>query len=271
MRCRKLLTSVVAAALFSSAEPIDLDYKADKLDYLGYTFQKTYDAKTSEWTLEARKDGTLVYTFGQALEPAHLSFGLVKLLRGDSKQVAVEVYSGGAHCCANDWIVSVDPEFRVLMDTEGDVHGMNDAVDVDGDGNYEFSINTITFDYYRTPYAWSPHGSVWFMYEPQSGKFVPANDRCFDEIKKQVDLIVADLRAGSWKSDLDPDHELRREVLDVVIDYLYAGHDREAWAFFDVAYPAEDRDDVKKEVMEYVSHEPFYEALQKPFGQRGER
>src|ERR1019366_7451542 len=115
-RLHRLLILVAAAPLLRAAEPIDLDYKTDKLDYLGYTFQKAYDPKATEWTLEARKDGALIYTFGQAFEPAHLRFGLVKLLRGESKQIAVEVYSGGAHCCANYWIVSVDPNFRVLLD-----------------------------------------------------------------------------------------------------------------------------------------------------------
>ena len=52
-----------------------------------------------------------------------------------------------------------------------------------------------------------------------------------------------------------------RLVLNVVIDYLYGGHDQEAWAFFDNEYQESDRDDVKADVIDAAKHDPFYQEL----------
>jgi hypothetical protein len=141
------------------------------------------------------------------------------------------------------------------------MNGLGETVDLDGNGNLALPIRTTTFDYFRGAFAWSPGAIVWFRYDAKLDRFLPANDLCFKETQKDIDSDIAKLRSDARKQDVEPDAEFRRLVLDVVIAYLYAGRDQDAWEFYDREYKESDRDEVKADVIDTAKHDPYYEEL----------
>jgi hypothetical protein len=259
-----LLLVLAIAISARAAVSLDLDYKSNSLTYGGYTFQKVFDSKEDEWTLEARRGTELIHTFGTSTKPEWIRMGLVQLVPASSQQIMLSVYSGGAHCCSSYWIVSAEPAFRLILNTS-EMNAFGDPRDIDGNGNLALPIGTTTFDYFRGAFAWSPRAYVWFKYDAKAERFVPANDLCFAETQKEIDSGIATLRSNTWKQDAEPVSELRRLVLDVVIADLYAGHDREAWEFFDREYKESDRDEVKADVIATANHDPYYQELLQRF------
>ncbi len=250
------------AVIVPAADAVDLDYKSESLIYSGYAFQKVFDSKENEWTLEARKGTELIYTFGMATKSEWIRMGLVQLVPSGTQQVMLSVYSGGAHCCSSYWVVSVEPKFRLILDTSEELmNGFGEPVDLRGDGNLALPIRTTTFDYFRGAFAWSPGAIVWFKYDAKLDRVLPANDLCFKETQKDIDSDIAKLRSDAWKQDVEPAAEFRRLVLNVVIAYLYAGRDQDAWEFYDREYQESDHDEVKADVIETAQHDPFYREL----------
>ena len=136
-----LLFVLVGALALRAADPLDLDYKIELLTYGGYTFQKVFDSKTEDWTLEARKGQELVHTFGSAIKPEWIRMGLAPLVQKGQEQIVLSIYSGGAHCCSTYWVVSVEPTFRLILDTsEVLMNDFGEPRDIDGDGSLALSI-----------------------------------------------------------------------------------------------------------------------------------
>jgi hypothetical protein len=89
---------------------------------------------------------------------------------------------------------------------------------------------------------------------------MPANDACFSEVERQIRIDEAKLAAAgdvSRQGSLD----LRRIVLNIALAYLYAGHEREAWDFFDREYRETDRDELKANIERRANADPFYRAV----------
>jgi hypothetical protein len=257
-------TYIITAVACTAQTPIP-DPNVTRLVLGDYTLQKFHNDADDVWTIQVSRSGKVVQNFGEASEPHWVSMSPVSMLGPISKQVLIEEYSGGAHCCSTFWLLDANPELRVLLDTSnGLMHGNSPPLDIDGDGISEIWIRDTTFDYFRVPYAWSPVAEICFSFDKTAQRFTPANDLCFPGIRKELDEEVAAVRSEKWKQQEDPeirDYVRRMLVLNVVIGYFYAGHEREAWDFYDKYYQVGDRDQVRAEFLDVVSHDPFYKEM----------
>ncbi len=52
-------------------------------------------------------------------------------------------------------------------------------------------------------------------------------------------------------------------VLEVVLTYLYAGKEQEAWSFYESEYNLPDKDEMKVEIQKALSKNVIYKALKK--------
>ncbi|MCA1557349.1 MAG: hypothetical protein LC731_02280, partial [Acidobacteria bacterium] len=92
--------------------------KEDRLAYNGYVIEKSQDKGEESWSASLKKGSKTVARFEQGWNREWTSFGLFPFMGRDAKQLVVEQYSGGAHCCYSYWIYDLNQtEPRLLFDS----------------------------------------------------------------------------------------------------------------------------------------------------------
>lgn len=88
-------------------------------EYNGYRITRTYEKEGAFFgrsqTVIKRGKAVLARIDGYEFEDA-TRFALIRLLGKERKQLIVESYSGGGHCCTSYHIYDLGPRFRVLFD-----------------------------------------------------------------------------------------------------------------------------------------------------------
>jgi hypothetical protein len=193
-----------------------------------------------------------------------VQFGLFDFLGTRTKQLVVQTYSGGAHCCHDYVVYDLDPKFRAiydsrLQDSGGEVGDELLPMDLDGDGVYEFRRNVMAFDYWFSSHAVSTFPPAIFQYVRRSGKYRVAN-------KKFKGTIKAEL----YKWNEDEDSTIRDTEFDVhgegatrsrILYLIYAGERGEAWRIFEREYNFSDKQRFKSELKKILASDPTYQAI----------
>lgn len=182
-------------------------------------------------------------------------FGLFPLLGGDSKQLIVSqtIPRGGRH-----WVVSLSPEFRVLFDS-GD-YGVGreefNVIDVDKDGAYEILLPVTAFYAYSDVITTgnTPLPEILFKYDRATRKYLPAN---------QMFQSYALRGIGQKIAALDSSNELlyRARVMDIVLQYVYAGRERDGWLFYDREYKLPDKEGLRRRMKATLKGQPVYRYM----------
>ncbi len=249
----------------SDAQPkgfYDLFVKQDSLSYEGYEISKLnkriIDKEIEEEPvavsyLVIKRDGKVV----DKIEGPHYGldystdFGLFSFLGGDEKQLAVSqtIPRAGRHA-----IIQFSPDYRVIFDSYDYEVGREEVYvkDIDGDGVYEISLAVVSFYevFPGLPVAGTPLPMVTFKYDPQEGKYLPANHLFQAHELKEID-----------RSQINPNTIPLAGMLDLVLDYIYAGREDEAWAFFDREYKSPDKAEVKAKVEAVLKKSPAYKYI----------
>lgn len=248
--------------------------KEDRLFYLGYEVMKCYDPQDDVWFATLKKEEKVLATFKRGYNKKEwTNFGLFSFLGEDTKQLIVEQFSGGAHCCWSYWILNLLPDPEVIYESQQYPVGYSLVpVDLDEDGVFEFTQGILTFDYFdRLCHALSPIPTVVFQYEENKNKYIPVSRSFSEHLLKGIEkdmLRVNELneRIDSATYD-DSGGEYLSAVLQVVLCYIYAGKENEAWSFYDSEYHLPDKKEmkskIKKKLKNCLVYKQIYEA-QKP-------
>jgi len=182
-------------------------------------------------------------------------FGLFSFLGGGSKQLAVSqtIPRGGRH-----WVVDL-AENRVIFDSSDWGVGREefDVVDINGDGVVEISMPLTAFYMFEDmSMAETPLPAIVFEYDSSAKEYLPANQQIADYVLRWVNDDIERARNGDEIGYLG-----RR--LGIVLKYLYAGKDREAWEFFDKEYARDDKQEVKARIQDELRKEMTYQFLLK--------
>jgi len=176
-------------------------------------------------------------------------------LNGDGEPgVVIEGYSGGAHCCWTYWIFSVGTSPRLLARIYNERGVFFEKIE----GHKGITLVTLDgrFDYFDDMcHACSPFPSVYLRLE--GNRLIDVSTEFWakyqTEIEKASDEVstteLSEFR-NQWRKhqrgDLNTFEEIRGNVLNVVLGYLYAGKTSEAWKTLGEMWPASDFRRMKK-------------------------
>jgi hypothetical protein len=190
-------------------------------------------------------------------------FGLFSVLGQQTKQLIIEQE---AHREWHHWVVNLSPNAKVIYDS-GDYavgHSLR-AVDIDRDGKFELIQSLLSFWFWeRLSNVDSPFIEVIFVYNPTLQKYVPANQQFQDFALRNIEDDIR--KANEIKTDSNlpgQDKGKLGAVLKVVLTYLYAGKEREAWTFYETEYNLPDKEEMKVKIQEAVRKDAVYKALKK--------
>lgn len=184
-----------------------------------------------------------------------VDFGLFSFLNNGSKQLVIEQTQlrNWAH-----WIVTFSPDYRVIFD--GRKWGVGRELmyaDVNGDGVYEISQAVSAFVFFENLTNGSSHlVDVVFKYDPEKMEYLPAN-----HVTEAKTLGPIHLKAKDLKRDVD--QEFASQMLLIMLPYIYAGRESEAWAFYDREYRFDNKSELKTKIERKLKDEPVHQFIYK--------
>lgn len=242
--------------------------KEEKLLYVGYEVTKCYDSQDDVWFATLKKEGEVLATFKRGYNKKEwTNFGLFPLLGGKVKQLVIEQFSGGAHCCWSYWILNLLPHHEVVYDSQEYPVGYElHPVDLDKDGVFEFTQGILTFDYFdRLSHAVSPIPTVVFKYEEKKNKYVPASHIFPEYLLHGIEEDIQKVKELNEKTDFatydDSSGDYLSILLQVVLRYIYAGKEKEAWLFYDKEYHLFDKEEMKSKIRRKLKHCLVYQQI----------
>lgn len=244
--------------------------KADRLSYKGYVIEKFKTSGEDSWYATLKRGEHVVAKFENGWNREWTSFGLFPFTGGEPRQLIVEQFSGGAHCCYSHWIYDLSSSSPRLLFTN-EKYGTGNAlypVDIDGDGRFEFRQSVMAFDYFHLSHASSVFPQAIFAYDEKAVEYRPANRRFSAYGLKGLDADIKELEALKAKGNPEGDDIYTERyfsaVLQVTLKYIYAGKADEGWAFFEREYRTHEGISLEKmraEIKEVLSNEPVYNYI----------
>ena len=178
-------------------------------------------------------------------------FGFANLLGTSSEQliISLTISRGGRHL-----IITLDPAFRVLFDS-GDFDVGRETVsivDIDKDGVQEICLPIVS--YYGMEGLQSigetPLPEIIFKYDAKRMKYLPANHLFVDYVFRHS----------------NPENEketYQHHRFNVLLDYIYAGKEKEGWVSFDKHYPSPDKEVMRSRIKAILKDDPVYKYIYK--------
>jgi hypothetical protein len=251
------------------SESLEAAYiEGDKLSYAGYDVERSFDTAEKQSSARIKKDGrTLDTVCCGGLEKVTTRFGLFPFLGKKTKQLVIMQYSGGAHCCWSYKIYELSPSLRTLFNGkqyEEYVGYELSPEDIDGDGRLEFVQAVMAFDYFHMSHATSVFPSVVFAYDEKRGGYVPANRKfsayLLDGIEEDVQKALAKMTQADTQN-VNGREKYLSAVLGVMLKYMYAGQEQEAWDFFLQHYTLSDKAEIIEDIRRKLGEDLIYQSI----------
>ena len=164
------------------------------------------------------------------------------------------------------WIATLSPGFRIIYDSgKYSVDGDLAPEDIDKDGIYEFWQRLETFWFFEHMCgACSPRIGIPFKYDKAARRYVPAShlfpSRVLDNIETSV-AKVQETNRTLVSPKPDASGQYLSHILSVVVPYIYAGKQREAWSFYDAEYRLNDKTEMKKKIRSQLARCSVYRYI----------
>jgi hypothetical protein len=242
--------------------------KEKKVIYNGYEIQVKFDPRS-------RKSFAIVKRNGRTLINKHYGWrdedttriALFPVLGGSAKQLIIEQYTGGAHCCGFYWIYDLGRTPRLLFSDESyhfeSGNGLN-LIDLDKDGRFELEQVILQFDYFHLSHSRSILPTIVFSYDEKLGGYRPANVRFRDYVLRGIDEDIAKakkLQSSVTDSNSYLHEEYLSSVLNVVLNDLYTGKTKDAWSFFRTYYKLDDHREIEADLRKELRRSHIYRSL----------
>lgn len=257
------------------SDPLEAVFiKEDRLSYAGYDVERSFDEAKHESSATIKKNGKVLATLNNGgLFKESTRMGLFPFLGGETKQLIILQYTGGAHCCWIYKIYDFTPRLRLIFD--GEKYGIDsigyelNPDDMDGDGRYEFTQAVMTFDYFHMSHSVSVFPSAVFSYDEKRGIYLPANQKFSSRVLQGLEEDLKRVEDEGGK--LQPGDVIAKErylstVLRVTLKYIYAGQATAGWEFYDREYQLSNRGEIKADIRTALKSDPIYRSIYPPGG-----
>jgi len=268
LSCSQDDSSKTAFSFFYDLQPLKYPSWVD-----GYEIIKTHDVDSSDgeniYSLVISRGNSIKFRTNIGVGDSNsVSYVLFPLIPNDRKQVIVEEYTGGAHCCRIYWILDLADTVSILYhsdETQTEVGFIDKVADYDHDGFYEFTQGLNSFHYFEDlGGAGSPWPCAVFKYLRDKRCFVLAN-RDFPSIVlgdiEDKESEVQDLLDTTKLFDYEASSDLLSGTLDVLLRYIYAGQDSVGWTYFNKNYILPDSLEIKKKIQDVLQNSTVYKQL----------
>lgn len=199
------------------------------------------------WAEISDNSGTVLYDVNDFAVGLHDATG--KDINGDGKpDVVIEGSTGGARCCLQYAIVSLNPP-RVLAQ----IHNAYPIDFKEMGGRIILSTQDGAFDFFQGFYEPSPRADVFLRFNGNKLEDVSP------EFRDEYDRQIAKARQRLTKPELDQfrtvgpspqNPEVHAAVLTIVVEYLCSGREQQAWQAFDQMWPAATQQRVKQLILD---------------------
>jgi hypothetical protein len=179
------------------------------------------------------------------------NFGLFSLIKGQSKQLIIEQFTGGMNCCNEYFVYDLGNKPVLMFKANTGKFGLKFS-DLNNDGTYEivmsiYPLGGLDYPNFRT--------DVVFKYEEAEGHYRPANKEFLNYFlpkikKKRAAYLNRKQDAAFFSKQTEMTGTDFEEVVSITIDYLYADEDSKAWEFFNTEYTRSDKIEIKKKILE---------------------
>ncbi|MGO1119336.1 hypothetical protein ACTL6U_11545 [Rhodovibrionaceae bacterium A322] len=147
--------------------------------------------------------------------------------------LVIQAYSGGAHCCYQTWIFSVEPDRLVLL---ANIDSSNSALQfnkLEDDEGYSITVIDWTFAYWRTDYVHSARPEVRLTYQYDSFQPDPGLMKQPAPGDAQLTELAEKLKALDWKEGVP------EELTEAMTRLIYGGNGELALTLFERSWPAD--------------------------------
>jgi hypothetical protein len=257
----------------SKEEPEQIDgifVDKDSLSYNGYDVVKLKKKVKLEYPPEMKSKPELVEVSYAVLKKKNkvldtfdgvyfgagnaTNFGLFPFLGKETKQLTVSqtIPRGGRH-----WVVELSSEARVISDSKDYGIGREEfsVIDIDKDGVYEISLPITEFYMFENmAMSETPLPTIIFKYDEKAKKYLPANRIFRNYLLTGIEDKIKQLNSSDKSNYLS-------DRLDIVLRYVYAGKEAEAWSFFDKEYNLPNKEEIKSKIKSTLKKENVYKYI----------
>ena len=123
-------------------------------------------------------------------------------------------------------------------------------MDIDKDGAFEIFLPKVSFYGMEglQSVAETPLTEIIFKYDAKQMKYLPANHLFTDYAMKSVNI--------------KPQKEVyQHRPFDVLLEYVFAGKEKEGWASFNEHYPSADKAVMRSRIKAILKNDPVYKFI----------
>lgn len=226
---------------------------------------REFDEKAEIYDAVITKNGKQVAKFDGVFYPLgnKMDFALFSFFDKPNEQLVIVDTTNRYE---EDWIVDLSKDFKVLFSSrEYDIFsGGLTWIDFDDDGVFEITLAKYD-DIFQFSSASRPSNSIIFQYNKKLGKFLPASHKLQEFTLKNIAEQIQRFEADDEKQFSD--------VLEITLNYLYAGKEDEGWKFFDenftpadsrfIGKKVEDKEKAREEIKNALNENPVYQFIKK--------
>jgi len=183
--------------------------------------------------------------------------------------VAVEYYTGGAHCCFEITFIELGDQVRQLpmIDSAND---RVTAIAKRPGGGLRFQFAEQAFAYWNISFAESPMPTVIYEFD-KSDELVPRFDLMrkpaptLAALKRKAAVTKAQMNLNSYTGPDDNFNDWEEAFWGEMLDLVYTGHEDLAWQYFDLVWPAKKKGKEKflSDFKEQLTHTAYGEWKEK--------
>ncbi len=186
-----------------------------------------------------------------------LPFG-VDVVGDSSVEIVIREWSGGAHCCFQDHIISLGPQVRLIQSID---LGHSDTSEWERDQNGQWIVHAAdwTFAYWEASFAGSAVARL--VLAAQDGNFVPSQEHMKTEPVdvQSLDTLAREIR----ESMVEEPTRWKVRLGGAMLDLMYSGQREAAAMLMDWVLPADDSRRYSFETDFYgeLSRSPWWPAV----------